>query len=370
MSSCRKHLSRSMLTLTLATVSLGASLGVLAQASYPGVGRVATPKEVQAWDIDVRPDFKGLPKGSGSVAKGQDIWEGKCASCHGIFGEANEVFSPLVGGTTKEDVKTGHVARLNDSTFPGRTTLMKVSTVSTLWDYINRAMPWAAPKSLSTDEVFAVVAYLLNMGGIVPDDFVLSNATIAQAQQLLPNRNGVTTDHGLWPGKGLGNGGKPDVKLVACLKNCAAEAKVASFMPDFARNNNGNLAEQQRLVGPQRGADTTKPSAANPATAAAAAAAAGVTPRAAAASPAAAALALAQKNNCMVCHNVDTKIVGPAFRDVAAKHGARADAESYLAGKIKSGGQGIWGAIPMPAQTLPDGDAKLIAQWLAAGAKK
>ena len=370
MSSCRKHLSRSMLTLTLATVSLGASLGVLAQASYPGVGRVATPKEVQAWDIDVRPDFKGLPKGSGSVAKGQDIWEGKCASCHGIFGEANEVFSPLVGGTTKEDVKTGHVARLNDSTFPGRTTLMKVSTVSTLWDYINRAMPWTAPKSLSTDEVFAVVAYLLNMGGIVPDDFVLSNATIAQAQQLLPNRNGVTTDHGLWPGKGLGNGGKPDVKLVACLKNCAAEAKVASFMPDFARNNNGNLAEQQRLVGPQRGADTTKPSAANPATAAAAAAAAGVTPRAAAASPAAAALALAQKNNRMVCHNVDPKIVGPAFRDVAAKHGARADAESYLAGKIKSGGQGIWGAIPMPAQTLPDGDAKLIAQWLAAGAKK
>ena len=370
MSSCRKHLSRSMLTLTLATVSFGASFGVLAQASYPGVGRAATPKEVQAWDIDVRPDFKGLPKGSGSVAKGQDIWEGKCASCHGIFGEANEVFSPLVGGTTKEDVKTGHVARLNDSTFPGRTTLMKVSTVSTLWDYINRAMPWTAPKSLSTDEVFAVVAYLLNMGGIVPDDFVLSNATIAQAQQLLPNRNGVTTDHGLWPGKGLGNGGRPDVKLVACMKNCAAEAKVASFLPDFARNNNGNLAEQQRLVGPQRGADTTKPPAANPATAAAAAAAADVTPRAAADSPAAAALALAQKNNCMVCHNVDTKIVGPAFRDVAAKHGARADAESYLAGKIKSGGQGIWGAIPMPAQTLPDGEAKLIAQWLAAGAKK
>ena len=72
----------------------------------------------------------------------------------------------------------------------------------------------------------------------------------------------------------------------------------------------------------------------------------------------------------MVCHNVDTKIVGPAFRDVAAKHGARADAEAYLAGKIKSGGQGIWGVIPMPAQTLSDADATLIAQWLAAGAKK
>ncbi len=368
MFSCRKHLGRPLLALSLATFGLVASFEVLAQASYPGVGRAATPSEVRAWDIDVRPDFKGLPKGSGSVAKGQDIWEAKCATCHGVFGEANEVFSPLVGGTTKDDVKTGHVARLNDPTFPGRTTLMKVSTLSTLWDYINRAMPWTAPKSLSTDEVFAVVAYLLNLGGIVPDDFVLSNATMAQAQKLLPNRNGVTTDHGLWPGKGLGNGSKPDVKVVACMKDCAPAPKVASFLPDFARNNNGNLAEQQRLVGPQRGADTTRPPADYPAAAAAAAAAAA--PRPAAASPAAAALALVQKNNCMVCHNVDVKVVGPAFRDIAAKHGARPDAEAYLAAKIKSGGQGIWGAIPMPAQTLPDGEAKLIAQWLAAGAKQ
>ena len=67
-------------------------------------------KEVAAWDIDVRPDFKGLPAGSGTVAKGQDVWEAKCASCHGVFGESNEVFTPLVGGTTAEDIKTGRVA--------------------------------------------------------------------------------------------------------------------------------------------------------------------------------------------------------------------------------------------------------------------
>jgi cytochrome c len=278
------------------------------------------------------------------------------------------VFSPLVGGTTKEDVKSGHVARLNDATFPGRTTLMKVSTVSTLWDYINRAMPWNAPKSLSTDEVFAVTAYLLNMGGIVPDSFVLSDATIAEAQKLLPNRNGVTTDHGLWPGKSMANGGKPDVKAVACMKNCAPEAKVASFLPDFARNNNGNLAEQQRLVGPQRGADTTKPA---PATMAAAAAAAAVPPpRVTAGSAGAAALALAQKSGCTACHGVDSKIVGPGFREIAAKYAARSDGESYLAARIKSGGQGIWGAIPMPPQTIPDSDISVIAKWLAEGAKK
>jgi cytochrome c len=351
----------------MAAVCFGTSLNVMAQARYPGVGRAATPQEVQAWDIDVRPDFRGLPQGSGSVAQGQVIWEGKCASCHGVFGEANDVFSPLVGGTTPDDVKTGHVARLNDRSFPGRTTLMKVATVSTLWDYINRAMPWTAPKSLSPDEVFAVLAYLLNMGGVVPDDFVLSNATMAQAQQRLPNRNGVTTNHGLWPGKGMGNGGKPDVKAVACMKHCGAEARIASFLPDFARNNNGNLAEQQRLVGPQRGVDTTLPPTENPAAAAAAAA---LPSNEVANKPGAAALALAQKSNCTACHGVERKIVGPAFREIAARYGSRADAESYLAGKIKSGGQGLWGAIAMPAQTLSEAEAKLIARWLAAGAKK
>jgi cytochrome c len=130
--------------------------------SYPGVGRNATPKEVAAWNIDVRPDFKGLPSGSGSVAKGQDVWEGKCASCHGIFGESGSVFSPLVGGTTVEDIRTGRVAALTGTSYPGRTTLMKVSTLSTIWDYINRAMPWTAPKSLSTEEVYAVTAFFAN----------------------------------------------------------------------------------------------------------------------------------------------------------------------------------------------------------------
>lgn len=365
MSSCRESRLPARLWLAgLLALSAGAAL---AQSAYPGVGRLATPQEIKAWDIDVRPDFKGLPKGSGSVAKGQDIWEAKCASCHGVFGEANEVFSPLVGGTTAEDVRTGRVARLTDATFPGRTTLMKVPTLSTLWDYINRAMPWTAPKSLATDEVYAVTAYLLNMGGILPDDFVLSDKTIAEAQKRMPNRNGMTTDHGLWPGKGMGHG-KPDVKAVACMTNCGPEPQVASFLPDFARNNNGNLAEQQRMVGPQRGADTTRPPAANPAAAAAVAAAAA--PRTATASPGAAALALAQKHTCTACHGVDAKIVGPGFREIAAKYGARADAKAYLATKIRSGGQGVWGSIPMPPQTLPDADLQAIADWLAAGAKK
>ena len=97
-------------TLLLAALAFAAS--VQAQDKYLGIGRAATPAEIKAWDIDVRPDFTGLPPGSGSVAKGQEVWEAKCASCHGTFGESNEVFSPLVGGTTAEDIKNGRVKAL------------------------------------------------------------------------------------------------------------------------------------------------------------------------------------------------------------------------------------------------------------------
>jgi len=352
----------------LAVTLIGAVLAcsALAEQRFTGIGREATPKELAAWDIDVRPDFKGLPTGSGSVTQGMDIWEAKCASCHGVFGESNQTFSPLVGGTTAEDIKTGHVARLNDPAFPGRTTLMKVSTLSTLWDYINRAMPWTAPKSLKPDEVYAVLAYLLNLGGIVPDNFTLSDRNMADAQKLLPNRLGVTTDHGLWPGKSMGNGGKPDVKAVACMKDCPSPTKVASALPDFARNAHGNLAEQNRLVGAQKGADTTRPSPASPEAARAQQALAPKEPNAA---PPTSAMALTKKHICVACHGVDNKIVGPAFRDIAKKYGERGDAVSYLSAKIRSGGSGLWGTIPMPAQSLSEADARIIAQWLAAGAR-
>jgi cytochrome c len=337
-----------------------------------GVGRPATAKEVSAWDIDVRPDFEGLPKGSGSVAKGQDVWEAKCASCHGVFGESNEVFSPIAGGTTKEDVASGRVARLRDEGFPGRTTLMKLATVSTLWDYINRAMPWNTPKSLTSDEVYAVTAFILNLGGVVPDDFTLSERNIAEVQKRLPNRDGMTVEHAMWPGAGLGRR-KVDVVGVACMTNCATEQKVASLLPDHARNAHGNLAEQNRTVGAQRGADTTRPAPATLAESAARAATVAAAAPAAAARPAAPAagspFALAQQHACTACHGLDARLVGPSFVEIAKKHAGRGDALDYLTGKIKAGGTGVWGAVPMPPQTLGDADAKAIAQWLAAGAK-
>jgi S-disulfanyl-L-cysteine oxidoreductase SoxD len=364
--------------LPAAVFVLGAPLLAQAQSKFEGIGRTATPAEVKAWDIDVRPDFKGLPKGQGSVQQGEKLWEAQCASCHGSFGESNEVFTPLAGYTTAKDVATGRVASLQmDGGAPTRTSMMKVSQLSTLWDYINRAMPWTAPKSLKPDEVYALTAYLLNLGEVVPADFSLSDTNIAETQKRLPNRAGTTTAHGLWPGKELGGTGKPDVQGSACMVNCKTETTVASLIPDYARGAHGNLADQSRTLGGTRGASTGPKNEVNQP-----AAQQKIAPEAtkSVANPAAtnsqAAIASAevlpvlQKHACIACHAVDTKLVGPSFQDVAAKQGPRADAQAYLSGKIKAGGSGVYGQIPMPAQSISPGDAQLVARWLVQGAKK
>jgi S-disulfanyl-L-cysteine oxidoreductase SoxD len=343
--------------LAAACVMASAAVTALADGkSYAGIGRDATPREVAAWNIDVRPDFQGLPPGSGSVSQGQDIWESKCATCHGVFGESNSVFNPIVGGTTKDDIRTGHVAMLLRKDYPARTTFMKLAQLSTLWDYINRAMPWNAPKSLKTDEVYAVTAYLLNMAEIVPDNFVLSDKNVRDVQEKLPNRNGLTHDHFMWPGGEFTKVTKPDVVGSSCMTNCPVEEKVTSMLPAFAMNAHGNLADQVRLVGAARGIDTA-PRGAKAAPLVAAATPSGGAP----VSPEFA--SLTQKNNCTACHAPDQRVVGPSWGEIAKKHEGQAD---YLAGKIRSGGSGVWGAIAMPPQTaLPDEELKRIAGWLA-----
>ena len=347
-----KSLEFRLNTWTLSAVLLAAVVSAHAQQHFPNIGRAATPAEVAKWDIDVRPDFKGLPKGEGSVAQGQDVWEGKCASCHGIFGESNEVFNPVVGGVVAEDVKTGRVAKLKDTSFPARTTFMKAPSLSTVWDYINRAMPWNAPKTLSTNEVYAVTAYMLNLSGVVEDNFVLSEKTIVQAQARMPNREGMTTQHALWPTTELGGVAKPDTSNTACMKNCATDVKVTSMLPEFARDAHGNLADQNRLVGQQKGVRTVR------------VAATAVKPVAPLPGPKPAVLGLLQSNNCLACHGMDNKVVGPGFKEVTAKHAGKTD---YLVNKILQGSAGVWGSIPMPAQNLKPADAKAIAEWLAGG---
>jgi cytochrome c len=344
---CAPAQAGSAVTTTKAEASVVAQKSQ-AEGRWQGIGRPATSAEVKAWDIDVRPDFKGLPKGAGSVARGQEIWESKCASCHGVFGESTQVFTPIIGGTTPEDIKRGRVASLTKPS-EVRTTIMKVSQISTLWDYINRAMPWNAPRSLSTEEVYAVTGYILNLADVVPADFTLSDANIGEVQRKLPNRNGMTLDHGMWQVNA-----KPDVRNTACMNDCPVEAKVASSLPASARPAHGNLADQNRPFGPVRGAVTV--AQATQAALAVASAAAGMTD-------------LANKGACLSCHQVERKVVGPAFQEIAAKYKGDAKAPALLAAKIKSGGQGVWGAVPMPpAQNLNDEEIGKLARWILDGA--
>lgn len=344
---------------SIAAALLCLSVGHMAYAQsgkYPGIGRDATPAEVKAWDIDVRPDFKGLPQGSGSVSEGQVVWDGKCAACHGSFAESNDIFTPLVGGTTKDDIKTGRVASLQDNKQPHRTTMMRLSTVSTLWDFIYRAMPWNAPRSLTVDQTFAVVAYILNLAEVVPDDFVLTDKNIAEVQKLMPNRNGMVMYPGLWHVKG-----KPDVNGGSCMTNCVKFVQIGSQLPPEVRNAQGNLADQNRTFGPFIGVDTTKPPLA------ALPGAAGVA-HASAVKVAKTPADLFKDNNCSACHAKSTKLVGPATDDVAAKYKGQSGAEDMLVKKVKNGGSGVWGSIPMPPQSdVPDETLHKLVHYVLTG---
>jgi cytochrome c len=317
------------------------------------LGRPATDGEVAAWDIDVRPDFVGLPSGSGDVWEGEEIWLAQCASCHGDFGDSNEIFAPLVlGNITEEDIATGRVASLTDPAVT-RTTLMKVPTLSTLWDYIYRAMPWNAPKTLSPDEVYGLVAYILNLGYLVEDDFVLSDTNMAETQARMPNRNGMSLDHGMWSVSGL-----PDVSGSSCITDCDVAVTVISSLPAYAMNAHGNLAEQVRGWGPYPGLWTETVTDAEPAQIARASDVAEV---------AMAPEAALNAGGCSGCHQMAGQLVGPGFDAIRARYAGQEHA-AYLRDKIVNGGAGVWGAMPMPPMpTMADDALQQIVAWLTSG---
>jgi S-disulfanyl-L-cysteine oxidoreductase SoxD len=299
-----------------------------------GFGKPASPQEIAGWDIDVRPDGKGLPPGKGTVAKGQDVYDEKCASCHGTFGESND-YMALTGG----------VGTLG-SDQPIRTTLSKLNHATTLWDYINRAMPFAAPKTLTVEEVYALTAYILHLGDLLPADGWLDREKLIAFR--MPNRDGMTLAHGFGSVKA-----KPDTSNVACMSNCVADVRLSSEYPEYARDSHGNLAEQVRPMGPLTGTKTAKASGAQ-----------------AKAAKAPDGEQLVKANGCTACHGTANKVVGPAFRDIGKKYGTGADAESTLATRVRQGGVGVWGQVPMPPQPqVKDADVKSIVQWILGGAR-
>lgn len=298
-----------------------------------GFGTPATAAQIAGWDIDVRPDGRGLPPGRGTVAQGQALYDAQCASCHGTFGESTD-YMAIAGGV-------GTLA----SDQPIRTTGSKLNHATTLWDYINRAMPFGNPKSLKPDEVYALTAYVLHLNDLLPADGALDRESIVKLK--LPNRDGFTRDHGFST-----VGGMPDTRNVACMRDCAREVRLSSELPEHAQGTHGNLAEQTRTIGPGNG---KKPPAG------------GIAAKVAAAD---ARSDLARASGCTACHGATQKIVGPAFREIAARYAKDAGAVDRLAERVRAGGSGVWGQVPMPPQPqLKDGEAKSLVQWILAGSR-
>ena len=169
---------------SLLALGLGAVLALTTNFAYAekfGFGDTATQNQISGWDIDIRPDGKGLPDGKGTVAAGEGLYEERCSSCHGLFGEGEGRWPVLAGGegTLKEERPTKTVG----SYWP---------YASTLYDYIRRAMPFTAPRSLSDQQVYDITAYVLYLNEIVEDDFVLTKDSLATIE--MPNKDNFFVD--------------------------------------------------------------------------------------------------------------------------------------------------------------------------------
>jgi mono/diheme cytochrome c family protein len=151
------------------------------QSSGFRVGRPPTPDEIRGLGAAIAPDGGGLPEGSGTVAEGRTVYAGRCASCHGPQGEGGGVGAPLVGG--KGTLATVRPLKTVGSFWPYATTV---------WDYVNRAMPFDQPGLLTPREVYAVVAYILNLNGIIGEEVVMDARSLPKVT--MPNRDGFVAD--------------------------------------------------------------------------------------------------------------------------------------------------------------------------------
>ena len=169
------HHSRLLLLLLLPLIAA-------AQPDHFGFGRTPTASEITAKNITVMPDGTGLPAGKGTAKNGEALYKDKCAVCHNDHGEGRQGQYPaLVGG--KGTLNTLKPKKTVGSYWPYATTV---------WDFINRAMPFDNPRELSPDDVYSVTAYLLYLNGIIDKATELNEKTLPRIT--MPNRNGFVLD--------------------------------------------------------------------------------------------------------------------------------------------------------------------------------
>lgn len=212
--------SRNAIGTALAAVLL--AIAAPAVAERLNIGRTATTEEIKGWDIDVRPDGQGLPVGKGTAALGETIFQERCSSCHGEFGEGAGRWPELSGGagTLKSDS-------------PVKTVGSYWPYVSTVYDFIHRAMPFGAAQTLTPDETYSVTAYILYLNDILKDqEFEVNEKNLATIR--LPNEknfimdNRETAEKEFWTSK-------------PCMKNClpkeatiTGRARVLDVTPEKA----------------------------------------------------------------------------------------------------------------------------------------
>jgi hypothetical protein len=163
---------RSSYVVVIAASLIACAAASAQTAKYDGVGKTATPEEIRARDITVLPSGHGLPPGKGTAKEGAEIYITRCAMCHGATGKEGGPLAPkLVGDTPYE-----------------RGPMTSWPFATTVWDYVNRAMPRYQEGSLKPDQVYAVTAFLLFRSGIIKEEDVMDAKSLAEVQ--MPNRNG------------------------------------------------------------------------------------------------------------------------------------------------------------------------------------
>ena len=150
-----------MLRVLTFALLLGGSAFAQSSPTY-GIGRTPSAEEIRAWDISIGPTGAELPPGRGTSKEGAQVYAQKCAGCHGKTG--TEGRAPVLKGKAEPSVDTWERGRILPIRSPFATTV---------WDYINRAMPLNREGTLTADEVYALTAFLLHINDVIPEDEIL-----------------------------------------------------------------------------------------------------------------------------------------------------------------------------------------------------